>query len=169
LLTVSGCRRRCHSGYVLQRPVGIAAKMVALVEADYRFLAAVGIVVIAAAVAVVYYFHTTNMGEMTPIAIAAAARGVRERGIFQCHFRRGGRGGVYSLSHCHCGGDDTNRCRCRCKGGSGMMLPAIASAVKVIAGRVILCRPLFNFFDMSLFFFFIDVGLLIFLSRSSHC
>jgi hypothetical protein len=70
---VSGRHCRCHSGYVLRRPVGIAAKMVALVEADCQFLAAVGIVIIAAAVAVVYSSHTSIMGEMTPIAIAAAA------------------------------------------------------------------------------------------------
>jgi hypothetical protein len=67
--------------------------MVALVEVDCQFLAAVGIVFIAAAVAVVYSSHTTIMGEMMPIAIAAAARGVGERGIFQCHFRRVGKGG----------------------------------------------------------------------------
>ncbi len=107
---VSGCRRHCHSGYVLRQLVGIATEMVALVEMDCQFLVAVGIVVIVAAVAAVYSSHTTIMGEMTPIAIAAAARGVGERGIFQCHFRRGGRGGVYSLSHCHHGGDDANRC-----------------------------------------------------------
>ncbi len=107
---MSSCCHCCHSRYVLQRPVGIAAKILALVEADCQFLAAVGIVVIAAAVAAVYSSHTTIMGEMMPIAIAAAARGVGKRGIFQCHFRRGGRGGVYSLSHCHRGGDDANRC-----------------------------------------------------------
>ena len=84
--------------------------MVAVVKADCQCLAAVGIVVITAAVAAVYSSHTTIMGEMTPIAITAAARGVGERGIFQCHFRRGGRGGVYSLSHCHRGGDDANCC-----------------------------------------------------------
>ncbi len=43
-----------------------------------------------------------------------------------------------------------------------MMLTAIASTVMVIARRVILCHSLFNFFDISLFFFFINVGLLIF-------
>ncbi len=107
---VSGCRRCCHSGYVLRRPVGIAAKMVALVEADCQFLAAVGIVVIAAAVAVVYSSHTTIMGEMTPIAIAAAARGVKERGISNAISGKWERGGVYSLSHCHRGGNDANRC-----------------------------------------------------------
>jgi hypothetical protein len=85
--------------------------MVALVEADCQFLVAVGIVVIVAAVAAVYSSHTTIMGEMMPIPITAAARGVGGRGIFQCHFRRGGRGGVHSLSHCHRGGGDANCCR----------------------------------------------------------
>jgi hypothetical protein len=67
--------------------------MVALVEADCQFLAAVEIFVIVAAVAAVYSSHTTIMGEMMPITIAATARGVGERGIFQYHFRRWGRGG----------------------------------------------------------------------------
>ena len=39
-----------------------------------------------------------------------------------------------------------------------MMLTTIASVVKVIAVRSILCHPLLNFF-LTCFFFFINVGL----------
>ncbi len=42
-----------------------------------------------------------------------------------------------------------------------MMLTTIASVVKVVAGKGILCRPLFNFI-LTCLFFFINVGLLIF-------
>ncbi len=86
---------------------------------------------------------------MTPIIIVATAG-------------RGGSGGGGLFPPCHCcgGGDDTTRCHCHCKEGIWMMLTAIASVVKVIAGRGILCPPLFKFF-LLVFFFLINVGLLI--------
>ncbi len=86
---------------------------------------------------------------MTPIVVAATAG------------NGGRRAGSIPPPTVVKGEDDTKCCCCHCKEGSWMMLTAIASVVKVIAGRSILCRTLFNFF-LTCLFFFINVGLSIF-------
>ncbi len=67
--------------------------MVAVVKADCQCLAAMGIVVIMAAVATVYSSHTTVVGGMMPTAIAAAARGVGEGAFSNAIAGEGERGG----------------------------------------------------------------------------
>jgi hypothetical protein len=97
--------------------------MVGLVKADCQCLAAVGIVIITAAVAAVYSSLTTIMGGMTPTAIAAAARGVGGREILQRHRGRGGKGRVYSPTTAVVG---------------GMIPTAVAAAARGVVGRGIL-------------------------------
>jgi hypothetical protein len=93
--------------------------MVAVVKADSQCLAAVGIVVITAAVAAVYSSHTTIGGGMTPTAIAAAARGVGGRGILQHHRRRGGKGRDYSPTTAVVGGMTPNAVAAAARGVVG--------------------------------------------------
>ncbi len=117
-------------------------------EADCQFLAAMDIVVIVTAIAVVYSSSTTIMGGwLQSLSLPLLEKGEGGRSLFP--------------PHCCGGGDDTKCCCCHCKEGSWMMLTAITSVVNLIVGRSILCRPLFDFFWL-VFFFFINVGLLIF-------
>ena len=124
-------------------------------EADCWSLAAMDIVFIVTAIAVVYSSSTTIMGGW----LQSLSLPLLEK-------REGG--GVYSPPHCCGRGDDTKCCCCHCKEGSWIMLTAIASVVKVIAGKSILCRPLFNFF-FTCFFFLYQYRSINFLWRSSHC
>ncbi len=114
-------------------------------EADCQSVAAMDIVIIVTAIAVVYSSSITIMGGwLQSLLLPLLEKGEGGQGLFPPPLLWRG--------------DDTKCCCCHCKEGSWIMLTVIASVVKVIVWKSILCRPLFNFFWL-VFFFFINVGL----------